>query len=70
MALGGDGTGDNGERVAELAAALRQLMDPALRERLKAAMTSPLQEPGSAAWTNGSTTGAGAILKLLMPPAA
>ncbi|MBV9471259.1 MAG: hypothetical protein JO316_21310 [Abitibacteriaceae bacterium] len=60
-------TADN-ERVIELTAAIRDLMQPATRERLRQAMAAAMPrtdaETGQA-WRNGADIGAEAILKLL-----
>lgn len=58
---GEDGAGNEGQRrVAELAAALERLAQPAERERLRAAICAP---PDT--WRNGAASGAEAVLELL-----
>jgi UDP-N-acetylglucosamine--N-acetylmuramyl-(pentapeptide) pyrophosphoryl-undecaprenol N-acetylglucosamine transferase len=65
----GEGTGMSGEksdnRVAELSAAISDVMRPATREKLRIAMSAGDGSAEGAEWHNGATTGAAAMLELL-----
>jgi UDP:flavonoid glycosyltransferase YjiC (YdhE family) len=65
----GRGSGTEGEgqdsRVAELAAAISDVLRPATREKLRIAMSAGNSGEDGAEWRNGATAGAAAVLELL-----